>query len=147
MTAADRFELERFVEAQAHGVHERAAAELREGRKQGHWIWFELPQLRELGRSATAERYGIASLDEARAYLAHPVLGPRLRELAGIVETAGSADPVAMFGDVDAMKLRSSMTLFREAAEGEGKALFQAVLDRSFGGEADGATLRMLGVA
>ena len=147
MTAEDRFELERFVEAQAHGVHKQAAAELREGRKQGHWIWFELPQLRGLGRSDTSERYGIASLDEARAYLAHPVLGPRLRELAGIVEAAASADPVAMFGEVDAMKLRSSMTLFREAAEGEGKALFQAVLDRSFGGEADACTLELLGRA
>lgn len=141
--AADPFDLARFVDAQDAGAtYDRALAELRRGRKASHWMWFVFPQLAGLGRSATAQRYAIASLDEARAYLAHPVLGPRLRECAAIV--AGTAsDPETVFGPVDAMKLRSSMTLFARAAPEE--PVFAGVLDRHFGGRADDATDRLLG--
>ena len=134
---SDQSDLQRFVDAQDGGTYERALAELRRGRKQSHWMWFVFPQLAGLGRSATAQRYAISSLDEARAYLAHPVLGDRLRECTRTVaETAD--DPVAVFGGGDAMKLRSSMTLFLRAAPAE--AVFVAVLDRHFAGEPDGAT-------
>src|SRR5436305_7659483 len=107
----DPFELSRFARAQEdNGTYERALAELRRGRKQSHWMWFVFPQLAGLGRSGTARRYAISSLEEARAYLEHPVLGKRLRECARVVaETVD--DPVSVFGPVDAMKLRSSMTL------------------------------------
>lgn len=135
--------LERFLDAQAGGVHERAARELRAGRKATHWMWFELPQLRGLGRSETARRYGLDGLDEARAYLAHPVLGARLRELVDLVVEAPSADPVAVFGAVDAMKLRSCLTLFQAAAPDEPR--FGRALDRCFDGEADPLTLERLG--
>jgi len=108
------FELERFVSAQdAGGAYERALTELRRGRKQSHWIWFVFPQVSGLGQSDMARRYAISSLEEARAYLAHPVLGPRLVEAATAAAASGegrSAEEV--FGALDAMKLRSSMTLF-----------------------------------
>ncbi len=139
----DSHSLDRFVAAQAD-VHDRALAELHAGRKTSHWMWFVFPQLRGLGRSATATHFGIASLDEARAYLAHPLLGPRLRAACAAVLRAGG-DAVDVFGPVDAMKLRSSMTLF-EAAGGE-PALFGAVLDRFFAGTRDPATLKLLGLA
>ncbi|HKC28777.1 MAG TPA: DUF1810 domain-containing protein [Jatrophihabitans sp.] len=139
----DPFQLTRFVEAQnAGGTYDRARAELRRGLKTSHWMWFVFPQLAGLGRSSTAQHYGITSLAEARAYLAHPVLGARLRESAALVAAAPpGAD--AIFGGVDAMKLRSSMTLFRQAAPDE--PVFQAVLDRHFGGEPDWMTEQMLG--
>ena len=134
----DPFELSRFVTAQdAHGTYEQALAELRRGRKQTHWMWFVFPQLAGLGRSATARRYALSSLAEARAYLAHPVLGARLRECAQVVADAGN-DPVSVFGGIDATKLRSSMTLFLRAAPSE--AVFAAVLNRHFAGEPDPAT-------
>ncbi len=138
----DPFELARFVAAQDdHGTYDRALAELRRGRKQGHWMWFVFPQLAGLGRSPTAQRYAVSSLAEARAYLEHPVLGARLRECARVVaETVD--DPVTVFGGVDAMKLRSSMTLFLRAAPGE--AVFADVLDRHFAGDPDAATDRLL---
>jgi len=140
--ADDRFDLGRFVEAQdMGGLYEQAFAELRAGRKRSHWMWFVFPQLSGLGRSATAQRYAIASLEEARAYLAHPVLGERLRECARIMaETALS--PRAVLGSMDAMKLRSSMTLFARAAPEE--SVFIEVLDRHWDGEPDIATTRLL---
>ena len=131
------FDLERFVEAQ-EGVYETALRELRAGRKTSHWIWFVFPQLVGLGRSEMSRRYGIESLDEARAYLDHPVLGPRLREcVSGVLATSGAtADQI--FGSLDAMKVRSSITLFHRAAPDE--ALFEEVLERFYGGVADEAT-------
>src|SRR5437763_10915470 len=125
----DPYDLERFVAAQHAGhTFERAVEELRRGRKTSHWMWFIFPQVAGLGESAMSRRYAISSLEEARAYLQHPVLGPRLRECAAIV--AGSAARTAreLFGDIDAMKLRSSMTLFLRAEPAE--PAFQRVLDR-----------------
>jgi uncharacterized protein (DUF1810 family) len=138
-TAEDPFALARFVDAQDAGAtHDAAVAELRAGRKESHWMWFVFPQVAGLGRSPTAQRFAVSGLDEARAYLAHPVLGPRLEEatdaLLGI--TGRSADEV--LGGVDALKLRSSTTLFLRAAPDH--ARFQDVLDRFFGGRADDAT-------
>jgi uncharacterized protein (DUF1810 family) len=138
----DAFDLDRFVAAQdADSTYVQALAELRRGRKTSHWMWFVFPQLAGLGRSPTARRYAIESLAEAQAYLAHPVLGPRLRECASVV-AAAPPGPVEIFGGIDAQKLRSSMTLFRRAAPDE--AVFAAVLDRQFGGEADAATDELL---
>ncbi|MFC0678148.1 DUF1810 domain-containing protein [Lysobacter korlensis] len=132
----DPHDLRRFVEAQDQGgVYENAVQELRRGRKQSHWMWFVFPQLRGLGSSSMAVRYGIASLDEARAYLAHPVLGPRLLECAEIVASSDGGSADAIFGPVDAVKLRSSMTLFAEA--GTDAETFQRVLDRFFDGSGD----------
>ncbi len=136
--------LERFVTAQDQGgTYQRAVAELRAGAKSSHWMWFIFPQAAGLGRSAMARQYAIASAAEARAYLAHPVLGPRLRECAGIVAGTAGRSAEQIFGPVDAMKLRSSMTLF-DAAAGDGETVFGAVLERFFGGAADPATLARL---
>lgn len=123
-------ELNRFIAAQ-NDIWPDALAELHRGRKESHWMWFIFPQLRSLGRSATAKRYGITDLDEARAYLAHPVLGTRLSEaaLALLAHRDRSADEI--LGATDAMKLRSSATLFREAGGGQ---VFQALLDRFYDG-------------
>jgi uncharacterized protein (DUF1810 family) len=137
----DPFDLARFVSAQAP-VYESALDELRRGRKRGHWMWFVFPQLAGLGHSPTAQHYGITSLREARAYLEHPLLGGRLREVSAVV-AALPAGPEAIFGSVDAMKLRSSMTLFRAAAPDE--PVFQHVLDRHFSGEPDWMTEQILG--
>lgn len=138
----DSFRLQRFVEAQA-GVHEIALGELRGGRKRSHWMWFVFPQVAGLGQSPTAREYAIGSLREARAYLEHPVLGARLRECAQVLldvdDAAGDAESI--FGGLDAMKLRSSMTLFDRAAPGE---VFAAVLERYFGGRRDERTLELL---
>jgi uncharacterized protein (DUF1810 family) len=109
-------DLERFVHAQdAGGAYDRAVAELRNGRKVSHWMWFVFPQIAGLGYSPMAQAYAIADLDQARAYLAHPVLGPRLVECASIVSRHSGRTAEAIFGSVDAMKLRSSMTLFARA--------------------------------
>lgn len=135
------FNLKRFEEAQAD-VYSVALEEIRRGRKQTHWMWFIFPQLLGLGSSAMARRYGIASLDEARAYMAHPVLGQRLRECVTALQDLPSADAREVFGSVDAMKLRSSLTLFVRAGGG---ALFEAALQRWFSGEPDEATDRILG--
>ncbi len=124
-------DLRRFVEAQ-DGVHEQALAELRAGRKRGHWMWFVLPQIRGLGHSPTAQHYAIADLDEARRYLADPILGPRLRECAQALVGLGPGDAVGVLGPVDAQKLHSSMTLFTLADPDE--PVFRAVLDQYFGG-------------
>lgn len=115
-------------------------AELRAGRKTTHWIWFVFPQIAGLGQSPTSRRYAIASLEEARAYLRHPVLGPRLLECAGVAAGLAGAGLTAeqVLGGLDAQKLRSSMTLFHRADPGE--AVFRRVLDEWFGGEADPST-------
>jgi uncharacterized protein (DUF1810 family) len=138
----DPYGLTRFVAAQDGGVYEQAVAELRRGRKTGHWMWFVFPQLAGLGRSATAQRFAIGSLDEARAYLQHPVLGPRLIECAGILAANEDASAEQIFGPVDAMKLRSSMTLFRHAEPDE--PVFGRVIDRFFEGAEDAETVRRL---
>jgi uncharacterized protein (DUF1810 family) len=136
--------LDRFVLAQANGVHERAVAEVRAGRKTSHWMWFVFPQIAGLGRSETARFYAIASLEEARAYVAHPVLGPRLRDAASAALAAPAERSARdIFGSIDAMKLRSSMTLFARAAPDE--PVFQQVLDRFFEGGPDEETLALLG--
>jgi uncharacterized protein (DUF1810 family) len=136
------FELDRFVDAQA-GVYDGIRDELRRGRKVGHWIWFVFPQLAGLGRSPMSQRYAIGSLEEARAYLADPILGARLRECAGLLLAAptgrGAAD---ILGELDATKVRSSMTLFHRAAPDD--AVFRAVLDRFYAGRPDEATDRLL---
>ncbi len=140
----DGFDLRRFVDAQdADGTYDSALAELRAGRKRSHWMWFVFPQLAGLGRSATAQRYAIESLDEARAYLAHPLLGARLRESAQALLAAPTGLTArSILGDVDALKLRSSMTLFMRAAPDE--RLFAEVLERFYDGVADDATKRLL---
>lgn len=107
-----QFELDRFVQAQAGGVYERALRELRAGRKRGHWMWFVFPQIAALGSSPISQRYAIVSLAEARAYLRHPLLGSRLQECAMAVISADAPHAEAIFGPIDALKLRSSMTLF-----------------------------------
>ena len=142
-TGGDPYDLQRFVAAQdAGGTYRRAAAELRNGRKDSHWMWFVFPQIAGLGYSQASRTYAISSLAEASAYLAHPVLGPRLTECATLL--AGLPDRTAeqIFGEVDALKLRSSMTLFMRAAPGE--PVFRQVLDRYFGGETDSATERRI---
>ncbi|HVQ07157.1 MAG TPA: DUF1810 domain-containing protein [Allosphingosinicella sp.] len=136
------FELERFVEAQAP-IYGRALAELRQGRKESHWMWFVFPQVAGLGTSPMARRYAIASADEARAYLAHPLLGARLRDCTAAILAHRERSAEAIFGAVDAMKLRSSMTLF-EAVAGD-PAPFAAALAAFHGGERDAATLRLIG--
>ena len=135
--------LQRFVDAQDRGgTYDTAVAELRGGRKRSHWMWFVFPQVAGLGATPTAQHYAIGSLDEARDYLAHPVLGQRLRECATTLLALPGSDPVAVFGGLDAMKLRSSMTLFLRAS---GEQVFADVLERYYGGEADEATDRLLG--
>ena len=136
------FDLDRFVAAQAP-IYAQALSELKAGRKRSHWMWFVFPQLAGLGRSPTARYYAIASAEEARAYLAHPVLGPRLRECAEVLLAHRGASAEAIFGAVDAMKLKSSMTLFEAVAEDP--VPFAAILDTYFDGERDAATLVLLG--
>jgi uncharacterized protein (DUF1810 family) len=141
---ADPFDLQRFVEAQ-HRVYDTALTELRAGRKRSHWIWFVFPQIQGLGSSPTAIRYAITSLAEAKAYLDHEVLGPRLRECSRIVAGIEGASAEDIFGWPDNMKVRSSMTLFARAAESaEVQADFRAVLDRLYGGVEDELTVQQL---
>ncbi|MGW8189270.1 DUF1810 domain-containing protein [Sphingomonas hankookensis] len=135
--------LDRFVTAQQRD-HAIALAELRAGAKRSHWMWYIFPQLRGLGQSAMAETYGIADLAEARAYLAHPVLGARLVESAEALLAHRGKDVVAILGSIDAMKLRSSMTLF-ERATANTEPRFAAVLDAFYAGARDLVTLRLLG--
>ena len=140
---SDPFELTRFVTAQdAGGTHDQALAELRRGRKSSHWMWFVFPQIAGLGRSGMDRTYAVRSLDEARAYLAHPVLGPRLREAAGLAAAADAASADDLMGGIDALKLRSSMTLFGRADPAE--PAFRAVLDRWFDGVEDDLTVARL---
>ena len=135
------YDLQRFVDAQAP-VMTRVEAELRAGRKSSHWMWFVFPQLRGLGRSAMAERYGMASLDEARAYLAHPVLGMRLRECCSLVLAVQGSSAQTIFGSPDDSKFRSSLTLFGRAAPQE--PVFADCLRRYYNGVEDPATLALL---
>ena len=135
------YDLKRFVTAQSQ-VYDQALAELRAGRKRSHWMWFVFPQLRGLGVTETAEFYGISGLEEAAAYLAHPVLGPRLRACAEALLALPDADPVAILGHTDALKLRSSMTLFAVASA---DPLFDDVLTRYYAGERDPRTLDLPG--
>lgn len=134
--------LNRFVDAQDRdGTYEAALAELRSGRKRSHWMWFVFPQVSGLGRSDTARFYALSGLDEAREYLRHPVLGPRLIECVETLASLPGSDPVAVMGGTDAQKLRSSMTLFLRAAHEPEHATFKAVLYQYFEGTEDQATL------
>ncbi len=142
MPPDDPFDLKRFVMAQAH-LYQDVLEELRAGRKQSHWMWFVFPQLRGLGRSSTAEFYGIVSLDEARAYLAHPVLGLRLDECTRIVLRANAHSLHAIFGSPDDMKFRSSMTLFGRVAD-ETDSPYRQALERWCGGMPDERTLALI---
>jgi uncharacterized protein (DUF1810 family) len=134
-------DLSRFVEAQGSGTYEQALGELRAGRKTGHWMWFVFPQVEGLGQSETARYYAISGLAEARAYLAHPVLGPRLVECAQALLELDGDDAIAVLGPVDAKKLRSSMTLFAVA---DGNPVFTEVLEKYFAGATDEFTLGRL---
>jgi uncharacterized protein (DUF1810 family) len=137
----DRFDLQRFVTAQ-NPVYEEVCAELRDGRKQGHWMWFIFPQLRGLGHSQMATAFGIASRDEAEAYLNHPVLGTRLRECTQLVNLLEGRSIGQILGYPDDLKFRSSMTLFaRVAADTE---VFKQALEKYFEGEPDPLTLERL---
>jgi uncharacterized protein (DUF1810 family) len=139
MTTEDPYDLQRFVDAQdAGGTYDHAAAELRAGLKTGHWMWFVFPQIAGLGHSPASRRYAITSLEEARAYLAHPVLGARLAECATILTGLAGRTAEQIFGGIDALKLRSSVTLFMHADPGQ--PLFRQVLDQYFGGIPDPAT-------
>lgn len=142
----DRFGLERFVSAQdTGGTYEQAVEELRQGRKTSHWMWFVFPQVAGLGRSPMSQRYAISSLEEARAYMAHPVLGPRLVECAGIVADSRSTTATEIFGGIDAQKLRSCMTLFMRAAPDQ--PAFGRVLERYYEGSPDVATDGLISTA
>lgn len=139
----DPFELTRFLPTQDRDFS-AACAELRAGRKKTHWIWYVFPQLADLGRSETAKFYGIESFDEARAYRAHPILGPRLDEAAEAALASGERDPRRLFGSPDDLKVRSSLTLFL-AVDPEAPALRRA-LDTLYHGVPDKETLRLLGL-
>jgi uncharacterized protein (DUF1810 family) len=140
---ADRFGLQRFVDAQdAGGTYKRAIEELRRGRKTSHWMWYVFPQIAGLGQSPTSRKYAIGSLEEARAYLAHPVLGPRLLECTDAVASASSGDAEAILGGIDALKLHSSMTLFMRADPSQSR--FAQVLEKFFAGVPDSATDKRL---
>jgi uncharacterized protein (DUF1810 family) len=138
---ADPFNLERFVDTQAP-LYEQARREMAAGRKQSHWMWFIFPQIAGLGQSPMSIRFAIASLNEARAYLAHPVLAPRLRECARLTLDVEGRTARDIFGSIDEMKFRSSMTLFARAAPDED--VFQRCIDKYFSGSPDPATLARL---
>jgi uncharacterized protein (DUF1810 family) len=140
-SASDPFDLQRFVDAQAR-VYHTVLAELRDGRKRSHWIWFVFPQIAGLGSSPTAARYAISSLDEARAYLAHPLLGPRLRECTQLVTRVKGRSVAQIFGSPDDLKVRSSMTLFARATSDNDD--FVAVLDKYYDGAEDPLTVARL---
>lgn len=134
--------LDRFLKAQEH-TYPTALREIRSGRKESHWMWFIFPQMRGLGMSDMAYIYGIADRSETEAYLAHPVLSARLHEITGALLVLDESNPNAIFGGIDAMKLRSSMTLF--AAVSEEGSVFHRALEKFFGGKADQRTLELLG--
>jgi uncharacterized protein (DUF1810 family) len=139
VAAADPYDLGRFVSAQDRGgIFQQAMSELRAGRKSSHWMWFVFPQVKGLGDSPVSRMYAISGLPEAKAYLEHPVLGPRLRQAADLVLAVPDRSAEQVFGGIDAQKLRSSMTLFLRASPDDD--VFRAVLDRFFGGAADPAT-------
>lgn len=138
---ADEKSLDRFVEAQTL-VYQTALAEICRGAKRSHWMWFIFPQIAGLGHSSTARHFAIRSADEARGYLDHPVLGPRYFECVAALQDLPISDPVAVFGEIDAVKLRSSLTLFESVRP---NLLLAAAIDRWFGGARDEMTLRLLG--
>jgi uncharacterized protein (DUF1810 family) len=138
----DPFNLERFLRAQ-DSEFEDAISELRQGCKRGHWMWFIFPQLRGLGRSSSADYYGISSRAEAEAYLKHPILGRRLSECATLVNLVEGRSIEAIFGGIDSKKFRSSMTLF--AGIGPDQEIFERALEKYFSGRADPLTLGLLG--
>jgi uncharacterized protein (DUF1810 family) len=139
--ASDPFDLQRFVRAQ-EGVYETALVELQHGQKRSHWMWFVFPQIEGLGHSETARYFAVTSLEEARQYLRHPVLGRRLAECAQTLLAVSGRSASQIFGYPDDLKLKSSMTLFAQAA-GPG-SVYEQVLDRYFGSEADDRTLQIL---
>ena len=134
-------DIERFVRAQDGGVYEQALAEIRSGRKRSHWIWFVFPQARGLGRSPMAERYGIGSREELDEYVNHPLLRTRLIEISHALLALPGSDPVAVLGDIDSLKVRSSMTLFELTGA---DPVFGAVLDKYYDGSRDELTLRIV---
>jgi len=136
----DPFHLQRFVDAQ-QGVYAQVCAELAAGCKRSHWMWFVFPQLKGLGRSATAQHYGIASKAEAQAYWAHPLLGPRLKQCTDLVLAVDGRSAQQIFGPPDDLKFRSSMTLFAQAT---GEPVFTRALQKYFDGEADPRTIELL---
>ena len=137
----DPYDLNRFVSAQ-EGSYQQALSELKRGRKQSHWMWYVFPQLDGLGSSPTAKFYSIKSEDEARAYLEHPVLGPRLAECAEAILAIDGESATAILGSPDDLKLKSCATLFaRVSAPG---SVFERILDKFYAGERDAATLRLL---
>lgn len=139
MSSEDPYDLGRFLSAQDEGrTYELALEEIQHGQKMGHWMWFVFPQIAGLGSSATARYFAISSIEEARAYLGHVVLGPRLFECAASLLQVAGRSAAEIFGPVDSLKLRSSMTLFMRAAPGE--TVFAEVLARFFDGQADRAT-------
>ena len=133
-------DLQRFVDAQSR-VIDRVRAELKAGAKQSHWMWFVFPQIKGLGHSETARRYALRSLDEARAYLAHPVLGPRLRECTRLVLAVSGKAIGDIFAAPDDLKFRSAMTLFARATP---EPIFRQALDKYFAGEEDAETVKRL---
>ena len=139
----DIYDLQRFVEAQ-DGTYDAALLEIQRGTKRSHWMWFVFPQIAGLGSSTMSQRYAIRSLDEARAYLEHPMLGRRLRESIGALQDLTNTTAQEIFGDVDAIKLRSSLTLFKEARP---EPLFAAALARWFDGTRDEATLAQIRIS
>jgi len=139
--SADPFDLQRFVTAQARD-YASALAELRAGRKETHWMWYVLPQMRGLGMSSMSTRYGIGSLAEARAYLEHPLLGPRLVECVAAMNALPESDAVRVLGSIDAAKFRSCLTLFLAAAPGN--PVLQQALDKYYAGARDEKTLALL---
>ncbi len=139
--ASDPYDLTRFVEAHEH-VYVTALAEIRSGRKRSHWMWYIFPQLAGMGLSSTSRRYSITNLEEAAAYLRHPVLGPRLMESAQAVLDASARSALEIFGSPDDLKLRSSATLFAHVSPPG--SVFERLLEQYFGGEPDDKTLRLL---
>ncbi|MGA7827029.1 MAG: DUF1810 domain-containing protein [Geobacteraceae bacterium] len=142
VTGKDPFDLDRFISAQERS-YDSVLAELRSGQKRSHWMWFIFPQIVGLGRSSTAQHYAIKSLEEARQYLNHPLLGPRLLECAGAVAVIEGRSVEAIFGYPDDLKLRSSMTLFASVAQ-DPHSVFNQVLDKYFQGEPDIRTLQIM---
>ena len=139
----DPFDLDRFVAIQ-RGAYDRALDEIRQGRKRSHWIWYIFPQVAGLGHSPMSQRFAIRSRAEARAYLDHPLLGTRYRECVSTLQALDGTSAEAVFGTIDAAKLRSSLTLFAEVSA---EPLFAVALDKWFGGQRDDATLAMMATA
>jgi len=142
--ASDPYNLQRFVEAQ-EPAYEAARAELAAGAKRGHWIWFIFPQLKGLGMSAMSQEFGLSSLDEAKAYISHPILGARLRECTRLVLNVEGRSVDQIFGYPDNLKFRSSMTLFAKSTRDD--RIFRDALEKYFGGEGDPLTLERLGTS